>query len=154
MSPFLEPSLRNCHRSMFSLNRSRWTAWAEQYKTKQTYDREFRASGTDRCWKSRSLGVRRTEGVHPVRDKGWRDGEGQTLSDANLLYYIYNIYNWSKYYRITNWTDCLVPHMVMRTIRRRPTPDTDTRGKSPDGWRFKDAVVSHALLYNSIPSVG
>ena len=59
---------------------------------------------------------------------------GRTDTDTNLLYYIYNIYiyiyNWRKYYRITNWTDCLVPHMVMRTIRRRPTPDTDMREKS------------------------
>lgn len=76
------------------------------------------------------MGVRRTEGVHPVRDKVDEMEEGQTLSDINLLYYIYNIYNWSKYYQITNWTDCLVPHMVMRTIRKKPTPDTDTWEKS------------------------
>ena len=69
---------------------------------------------------------------------------------------MYNMYNWRKYYRITNWTDCSVPRMTIKCAlpRRRPTtPDTDTRRKSllcvP-----RTPAVTRALLYNSVPFVG
>lgn len=88
------------------------------------------------------------KGVEGGGMKG-RDGVGQTLSDTNLLYYIYNMYNWRKYYRMTNWTDCLVRHVIMRATGRRPTPGTDTREKESGGRRSKDAAVS-TLFYTTL----